>query len=149
VTFKEKVYHEFNALLQSNVQRLQQQLAALKESTALETKSTAGDKYETARALLQSEQDVVRSKIQEALQQQVAWKQLPIDVSTPDIRKGSLVKTNRGWFFVGIALGKITLNTITVTAISTASPIGKLLIGQTINSSVVVNNNLYQVEEII
>jgi hypothetical protein len=105
MTFKQKAYQQFQQEVADKIVMLQQQLADLRFSAANETKSTVGDKYETTRAMLQSEQDIVRKKIQEALQQQVLLRQINIEISGAVIRNGSLVKTNQGWFFVGIAIG--------------------------------------------
>ncbi len=50
---------------------LQQRLNDLKESGANETKSTAGDKHETALAMVQIEQANIRKQLEEALAQKV------------------------------------------------------------------------------
>lgn len=149
MNFKQKVYQQFQEAISNKIVMLQQQLSDLKFSTANETKSTVGDKYETTRALLQSEQDLVRKKIQEALEQQALLCQIDIEISDTAIRNGSLVKTNHGWFFISIALGKITAEDITIMAVSPASPLGKLLIGQPTGKMVIIQNKEYQVEKIL
>jgi superfamily II RNA helicase len=149
MSFKQSVYQQFQQVLAHKILTLQQQLADLRTSTANETKSTVGDKYETARALLQNEQDMVRKKIQEALEQEILLRDIDIEVGSSSIRSGSLVKTNHGWFFICIALGKITASDNTVMAISTISPLGKLLIGQIPGNTIMLNNKAYQIEAII
>jgi transcription elongation GreA/GreB family factor len=146
MNFKQKVYQKFKQVVTDKIDRLQKQLAELKESTANETKSTAGDKYETTRALLQTEQDTVRKKIQEARDQEVSYHQIDNTITSPVIRPGSLVKTSNGWFFISVALGKIIVDGKTVTAISPLSPLGQSLIGLTTNTAIEIKGIYYLIE---
>jgi transcription elongation GreA/GreB family factor len=146
MNFKQKVYQEFQQVLKDKIDRLQQQLAELKESTANETKSTVGDKYETTRALLQTEQDTVRKKIQEARDQQVLYHQIDSTVTSAVVRPGSLVKSSNGWFFISVALGKIVIDDKTVIAISPFSPMGQSLMGSTANNTIEIKGIYYLLE---
>ena len=56
MTLKQKIYKHYQQLINDKVQQLQKVLTDLKESSSNETKSTAGDKHETALAMLQIEQ---------------------------------------------------------------------------------------------
>lgn len=136
-------------MLQSKVSGLQQQLNELKESTANETKSTAGDKYETARAMLQIEQDNIRRQLQEALEQQSLLSVIDISMLTGEVIPGSLIKTNKGYLFLSIALGKVMIDDVTVIALSPQSPLGKQLMGKREKDTATVNSIIYTIEEIL
>ena len=69
MTLKEKIYQHYVLLMNEKIKNMQQVLADLKESGANETKSTAGDKHETALAMLQIEQANVRAQLKDALEQ--------------------------------------------------------------------------------
>lgn len=64
------------------------------------------------------------------------------------IVNGSLVKTNRGYLFVSIALGKATVDSITVIALSPQSPLGIKLMGLVVGGVADINNNRYVIERI-
>ena len=147
MTFKQRVYMQFGELVAQKVANLKKQLSELQESTAGETKSTAGDKYETARAMLQIEQDNVRRQLQEALEMQSQHKSTNIDSDNAVIRNGSLVKTNRGWFYISVALGKTSVDDIVVIAISPKSPLGLRLLGLKSGDDVKVNDINYTIEK--
>ena len=136
-------------MLETKIIGLQQQLNDLKESTANETKSTAGDKYETARAMLQIEQDNTRRQLQEALEQQSIFTAIDISISSNEIIRGSLVKTNKGYFLISVALGKISVEGITIIALSPQSPLGKQLMALRVNDAATINNISYSIEEIL
>jgi hypothetical protein len=61
---------------------------------------------------------------------------------------GSLVKTNKGHLYVSVALGRATIENITVTALSPQSPLGSLLVGLSIKGVAEINGNVYVVEGI-
>jgi transcription elongation GreA/GreB family factor len=133
----------------TKINTLQQTLADLKESGTNETKSTAGDKHETALAMLQIEQANKRAQLQEALEQNAVLEKINNVTNTTKIVQGSLVKTNKGYFYMSAALGRTLVDEIVVIAISPQSPLGAKLMGLCVNNTAEVNGNVYLVEEIL
>ena len=95
-----------------------------------ETKSSAGDKHETGRAMLQLE-------IEKASQQLKGINQMKITLAKIDVFKqhkiahlGSIIETNHGNYFLSISAGKLTIYDKNYFAVSTFSPIGKRLLGK-------------------
>lgn len=148
MTFKEKIYHEYLGIISSKVAMLQQVLADLKESGANETKSTAGDKHETALAMLQIEQANKRAQLQDLLAQKAALEKINPAIVAPVVVAGSLVKTNRGYLFMSIAAGKINVDGILVIALSPQSPLGQKLMGSSAGERVAMNEIDYIIESI-
>lgn len=147
-TFKQKIYEYYRHQVHEKVERLQQVLADLKESGANETKSTAGDKHETALAMLQIEQANTREQLEKIMQQQRALEKIDPAVSAAIVVNGSLVKTNHGYLFISIAGGKAVVEGITVMALSPQSPLGIKLMGLKKGDTATVNNNNYTIERI-
>ncbi|MFM2049380.1 MAG: hypothetical protein RI955_1928 [Bacteroidota bacterium] len=157
--FKQKIYHHFLQLATEKVQLLENRLNDLKESGANETKSTAGDKHETALAMVQIEQANIREQLKEALHQLNSLNKINPAISpsllervgvrsSNKIINGSLVKTNKGYFFISIALGKAIVDEIQVIALSSNSPLGMKLMGLKVGEEAEINSNKYLVEEI-
>jgi len=149
MTLKQKIYNHYLQLVNNKVNMLQTILADLKESGSNETKSTAGDKHETALAMLQIEQANTRTQLEEVLLQKAALEKINPLVSATTIRNGSLVKTNRGYLFVCIALGKAEIEAVEIIALSPQSPLGQKLIGLAVTDVVEINNNKYVIESIL
>jgi hypothetical protein len=147
--FKEKVYQHYVSALNEKINGLQQTLNELSDSAKNETKSTAGDKHETALAMLQIEQENTRIKFREATEQKAQLESINIELSSLQIIKGSLIKTNKAYFFLCVALGKCTIDNIQVIAISPQSPLGAKLIGLKEKDTVQINDILYTVENIL
>ena len=146
--FKLQVYNHFLQLVNDRAAAIQQVLDGLKESAANETKSTAGDKHETALAMLQIEQENTRQKYREATEQKAQLDKINIELISCQIIKGSLIKTDKGYFFLSVALGKSMIDDIPVIAISSQSPLGAKLLGLTVNNMLKINEINYIVETI-
>lgn len=145
---KQQIHAHYINTINSKVLMLQQTLADLKESGSNETKSTAGDKHETALAMLQIEQANTRGQLQEALEQRSALVTINPDIITKKVLPGSYVKTNKGNFYISIALGKLIIGGESVMAISPQSPLGAKLMSSCINDTVRINTHTYFIESI-
>ena len=145
---KQKTHARCHKLLNSKIQELSAILQSLSESASKDTKSSAGDKHETARAMIQIEQEVVGKQLSEVLAQKSVLDKIDPAVALSQIMKGSLVKTNKGYLFLSIALGKITVDEESVLVISTRSPLGIKLAGLRLDETASVNGTDYKVESI-
>jgi len=145
---KQQIHAHYTDTINSKILMLQQTLADLKESGSNETKSTAGDKHETALAMLQIEQANIRAQLQDVQEQRSVLVNINHDVITAKILPGSYVKTNKGNFYISVALGKINISGETVMAISPQSPLGAKLIGCCIHDTVTINTHSYLIESI-
>ena len=107
-----------------------------KESRDSDTKSSAGDKFETGREMMQREMDKLSASI-DLLKSQLA-KIATIDVhkSSAKVCFGSYLITDAGHYFMSIGLGKITDDYGDFFAISSDSPIGAKLMGKQVGESI-------------
>jgi transcription elongation GreA/GreB family factor len=148
MTFKEAVYNHCVKLVNDKIGLLQQTLIDLRESASNETKSTAGDKHETALAMLQIEQENTNKQLENVRAQRSVIERI-VPVSHPtQVANGSLVKTNKGYLFISIALGKMIVDSIAVIALSPQSPLGLKLSGLKVNDSIEMNGVKYVIENI-
>ncbi len=143
---KELVHAYFLTLSQERVDALHKRLLDLKETASAETKSTAGDKHETALAMVQLEQETIRTQYNKALAQLAILQRLIADDKpTPVVILGSLVKTTTAWFYISTALGKASINQQTVFALSAESPLGLMLMNKRQGDSFTFNATHYTV----
>jgi transcription elongation GreA/GreB family factor len=147
--FKQKVYEHYTLLLHEKISSLLQVLGDLKQSGANETKSTAGDKHETALAMLQIEQANKRIQLEELQSQKAVMNKIDPAVRAVQVVNGSLIKTDKGYFFMSVALGKAVIDGINIIALSSQSPLGKNLLGLKKGAVVSFNQTQYLVEEIL
>jgi len=103
------------------------------------TKSSAGDKHETARAMVQIEIDKSEDQLKKTIDLQSELLSLNLEKEHKKIDKGCLVVTNSETFFISIGLGKILFNESIYYAISLVSPIGALLKDKVVGDKVHFN----------
>jgi transcription elongation GreA/GreB family factor len=102
-----------------------------------ETKSSAGDKYETSRAMLQQEKDKHALQLAQALDLRQQLERLDPAVAYPDIQLGSLVRTSEGDYYLAVSLGKMQVEGKTVYVLSTAAPLGQVLLHRKVGDTIV------------
>lgn len=125
-------------------------MQAAQESSNSETKSSAGDKYETGRAMAQQERDRHASQFHEATQLLSAMQKLNPESVNTTVRPGALVVTNLGLLYFSIGAGKLTnLEGQEFMAISPAAPIAVALHNKQVGEVVVFNTNQIRVESIL
>ena len=118
-----------------------------RESSKEETKSSAGDKYETARAMIQQEIDKYSMQLLDAEKQKAILSGLPMTEDSV-IRNGSLVITNNGNFLISVSLGQLTIDNKNYFAISSASPIGAILLNKRKGDTFQFRGKDYSIEKV-
>lgn len=104
-----------------------------------ETKSSAGDKHETGRAMIQLEMEKAGQQLGTINQMKVILEKISIENTSKSICLGSLIITDKANYFLAISTGKITINTKDYFAVSTNSPIGSQLLGKKIGEIIPFN----------
>ena len=104
-----------------------------------ETKSSAGDKHETGRAMLQLEMEKASQQLVIISEMKEVLKRISIKNKSNIICLGSLIITTKVNYFLAISTGKIIIENKIYYAISTNSPIGKQLLGKKIGGVVPFN----------
>lgn len=134
-------------LADEKVRSLQNILRELEEGAQNDNKSSAGDKHETARAMMQLEQEKISAQLTEALSQKAALEKLGYSHSET-IKAGSLIGTNKGFLYFGVAPAKIVVEEKNITVLSAHSPLGKKLPGLKIGDTAEMNGVVYKIESI-
>jgi transcription elongation GreA/GreB family factor len=129
---KIEVYEALVKLIQEQGAEMQVAWNELMESNKQEGKSSAGDKHETAAAQVHLELEKMGKQMQEHNRRNEEVERFnPSKISSSsEVRAGSLVETNTGWFYIITSLGKLTIPSGDCFIISAASPIGQALLGK-------------------
>jgi len=141
---KEQICQLLLEILEQKIKTVQQNIFYIKEARNNETKSSAGDKYETGRVMMQAELDKQFLLLRQLLQQQVDILKIKKTKPTEEVGFGSWVKTNQGNFLISIGLGKVGEAFV----ISLASPLGKALKGLKTGETTIFQNKEYQIKSV-
>jgi hypothetical protein len=145
---KQTLLSEARVVLLQKQTDLQTMMDDLNQGLADDTKSSAGDKYETSRAMSQQELDKIGVQLKEISRQLALLPQLEEQSQRQHstvIQNGSLVETDSGLFFIGLPLGQLTVEGNTVFCLSPTAPIAQRLFGLKTGESCELNGRRYLV----
>ena len=146
---KPQLYQECKTIIDERISSLKNILQETQNAANNETKSSAGDKHETGRAMAQLETEKLNAQLGEALKVKQTLATInPIQLAS-NIVLGSVVFTNKGNFYIAISIGKIEIDNEQFFAISPASPIGKLLLTKKEKDFFSFNGNSYVINTIL
>lgn len=148
-TVKQQLYSLCIEHVQDAIRSIEAAIAEIREAAQNETKSSMGDKYETAREMLQQDIDMNQKRLANAKADQNILKHINPQQTTDSVELGSLVKTNNGWFYIAVSLGLLTLQHDKYYVISLSSPIGRQLIGTSTGATFTLNGKVYKVETVL
>lgn len=148
MTIKQTLLTLCQQYVQQRIDTARWAMETAQESANAEEKSSAGDKYETGRAMAQLERDRHAQLLAEALKLEGELVRLNVEKQYDTVQPGSVVITDRGRFFVGIGAGKLLIDGADYFAISPASPIAALLLGKRAGDTVTFNKQIYRVQEV-
>lgn len=146
---KEQIKNFCLDLLSQKALLLRSALETASESANNETKSSAGDKHETARAMMQLEQEKLSKQLNELREQQEDLIKINTTVIHNQITMGSLIQTKQALIFIATGLGKIHVNSTLVYVVSDQSPLGMALWHLGINDVAELNGVTYQILQVV
>lgn len=146
---KKALFNHCRSLLEKKMGVLEQQKENLQKDLTSEAKSSAGDKHETGRAMIQLEREKLGNQIREIELNYQKLKTIKDFKSSNRISLGSLIFTDKANYYIAIAADSCEINSKVFHCISSQSPIGKLLIGKKINDFIIFNNMESKILEII
>lgn len=126
---KIELYQHCLNYVQNLIQQAQSGLKASQAAANSEEKSSAGDKFETNRAMMHLQMESFIKRLDHA--QQLEKTLLSITLKPLfKVGLGALVETDRGWYFIGVSAPKLSINHQNIACISTESPLFKALQGK-------------------
>ncbi|RNL56569.1 3-oxoacyl-ACP synthase [Pedobacter jejuensis] len=146
---KPKLYQLCLTFIQNRIENIEYSLQQARQASNDDTKSSAGDKYETTREMMQQEMDRNSKLLYEAGQQKIALQQIENVDAAKEVKNGSLVITSGGNFYISISAGELKLDGQSFFAVSQAAPIGKFLIGKKVGEEMIFNGKKYLISEIL
>lgn len=148
MTLKQVLYQTHQQLLQDKIDVFQDMISGLTTDAQNDAKGSAGDKHETALAMMHLEQEKLNHKLRELLGQKAILDKIDPAREHKVVALGSVVRTNQLWLFISSALPKITIDDKTFFAVSPNAPLGSNLMGNQVGHSFDINGKKYVIEEI-
>ena len=145
---KQKIKNHYQNLLAEKIQELRFMISDLARDAQNDAKGSAGDKHETALAMMHLEQEKLNHKLAENLNLKAVIDKIDASSKHNKIALGSLVQANEMWFYISGAMPKIQLEDKTIIAVSSESPLGSELMGKSEGDEIQINSNSFQIRAI-
>lgn len=146
---KQKLYDWCIQYAEQRVKTAQAAIVSAKESSESDTKSSAGDKYETGREMMQQEISRNEQQLLESKKLMHAMSQLSTTRTHTTAVPGAVVVTDQGAFYLAISAGQVEIEGKKYFAISPSSPIGIKLKGLKPGDILTFNNREFRILEIL
>lgn len=139
-TFRVVLIEQCCFTVKEKIEVIKDALQQAYDALLMETKSSAGDKYETAREMIQQDLDRLQRQLAEADRDRVALTRIDRETNASgSVRVGSMVLTDRALYFLCIGLGLVECRRRQVHVLSPKSPVGRLLIGKAVGDVIEFN----------
>ena len=144
-SIKQNIKSEVLRQLDLKIKDISSAVKSAEESRDNDTKSSAGDKHETSRAKIQTEIDQLSKQLINAQRQKNNLSIIDTNTLNSVADVGSLVETNKGYFFISTGWGRIQIQDENYYVISIESPIGRLLKNKKEGDSIQFRNIAYDI----
>ncbi|MDP5157416.1 MAG: 3-oxoacyl-ACP synthase [Flaviramulus sp.] len=145
---KLQLYQACLNFIENRFQTVQNTINEIQESLLSETKSSAGDKHETGRAMLQLEREKAGNQLAEIEKIKQILSKVNIQNTHKKVAFGSLVHTTKFNYFIAISVGEVMLDNEKFYAISSSTPIAKLLLTKSIGDKIQFLNDTFVITKI-
>jgi hypothetical protein len=146
---KEALFEQCEVFVNKRLYNIENVISSNQKALQSETKSSAGDKHETGRAMLQLEMEKAGQQLAGIIQLKEILAKIDISKTSKNACLGSLILTEKVCYFLSISAGQLVVEGKVYFAISVSSPIGKLLLGKQEKEVISFNGNAIVINEIV
>lgn len=144
--YKIKLKKFAEEILQQRIETAKMAMLNAQDAANSEEKSSAGDKYETARAMGQLDREMNAKQYEEAKRELSLLQNLYVLEPSSVVIPGSFVKTNKGDFFICSGLGIHSVEGKKVGFLSVKSPLAIPLLGKSAGYSFQFQGQSWKIE---
>lgn len=150
IQLKALLYQRCREFLDQRISVIQKRIEAIQESRSNETKSSAGDKHEVGRSMMQLEEEKLFYQLAEVKKVGERLESIPKEEkSNTIVGPGCLVQTNYGKYFLAIGIGKYSYQNDLYYIISLEAPIAKAMYGKRAGDKFVFNQKSFEIMTIL
>jgi transcription elongation GreA/GreB family factor len=144
---KEIIVEKCKLLILQRISNAEYAMKAAQEGANSEDKSSAGDKYETSRAMGQIDRNMNAKQLLQAQQELAELSKITIQQSSV-VRQGTFVRTEQTKYFIAVGLGSLQIENETVIILSPKSPLAIALMGKQAGDNLVFNQKSTRILEV-
>ena len=146
-SLKQELYDRCKIKLEERINSFENAMKNAQAASNSEDKSSAGDKYETSRAMGQLDRDMNAKQFVEAQNEYASLLKIFITNESEKVIAGSMIETNIGIYFIAAGIGTIELESVnkTIIVLSPRSPLAMAFMGKKKSDTIHFNNKSFQI----
>ncbi len=148
MNIKQKLYNKCREFIGHRLDTVHDTIKDIQNALQSETKSSAGDKHETGRAMLQLEREKAGQQLAELQKLSETLQKIDVESKHQKVALGSVVKTSNQNYFISISTGEVTIDDELFYCVSAATPIGKLLLSKEIGNKIKFRNKEFVIRAV-
>ena len=147
IATKKRLLTECVERVNNRLEEINAAIEQAQEAITNETKSSAGDKYETSREMIQQDFNRYHTQLLQSKRDWIALQQLSTEHKEM-VDVGAVVVTEKMTYFIAVSLGQHTFEGKDLMVISPSSPIGKLFQDRRAGESISFNGVQHVIQAI-
>ena len=148
LAIKQFLVDQCTEFIQQRIDLSEKMMNDAQDSANNETKSSAGDKFETGRAMMQAERDKSARQLSEAMKVKMQLDRLKRIGLSDQVAFGSVVVTDWGNYFISISAGRIQAAGQKYFAISPQAPLAREFMQKKAGDAVSFNDREIKILEV-
>jgi len=148
IHFKQNVLQHCKYILEQRIATAKVAMHAAQEAANSEDKSSAGDKYETSRAMGQLARDMNAKQLAEAQSELNILFKINFDVKSDRVIQGSIIHTANEIYFIAAGIGNLEIDKQKVIVLSPKSPLAIALTGKKAGDEILFNTKKIVIKNI-
>ena len=148
IAIKQTLIEQCEEFVQEKIDVSEKLMNEAQDSANNETKSSAGDKFETGRAMMHAERDKNANQLSEAMKIRMQLERLKRAESSEKIAFGSVVMTSFGNYFISISAGRIIVDDEKYFAISPQAPLAQSFLEKKVGDIINFNEQEIKILEV-
>ena len=145
---KKSLVSQSKAIIQEKIDVLSKMMGDAQDSANNESKSSAGDKFETGRAMMHMERDKYARQLHQAKQLRNRLNLIKPELLYEHVRFGSVVKTRLANYFIAISAGRIEVAGQKFYSISPEAPLAQQFLKKRAGDTVLFNDREMEILEV-
>ncbi len=142
LSFKNRLKKYCESIIEERIAATKLLMDDAQSAANSEGKSSAGDKYETSRAMSHLEKDMYSRQLMNHLNELAALRAVKADITYSTVMTGAVVHCTDVTFFISAGLGKQLVDDLPVIFLSPQSPMAKKMSGKKIGDVVSFNGEM-------
>lgn len=149
LTAKQQLLRFCHDFVDHRITTASQAMTSAQQAANEEGRSSAGDKYETGRAMMQIERDQAAEQLSEAMKLKKLLESIDIERVTDKAVLGSLVICKNMSVFLAIGIGKANVEGREYLIVAPHSPLGKSLVSKGVKDEFVIHGEVKSIVDIL